>query len=343
MVVEQYQISAPFNGHMLRVALEPGDIVEQGKTLVARLLPNPLNAKELQQANASVQAATSNVGVAEATLKQAKSAYDLALHRAQRSAVQVASGTTSIDNNEQLQKEVEIAQAAISKASSMLAMRVAELNNAKALQMGAGAEFGSTEIVDITSPITGKVLSVIEKSDKVLIAGEPIVLLGDFSQGIEIVIEMLSSDALQVNAGQQALIKGWLNQHYVNGTITRIEPKGFIKTSALGVEERRVNVIVKPNILTDIPHNVGHGFRVDVAVVLWQVSKAILVPTSATFRDSSDWAVFVVEDGTAQLKKIEIMNSNGMQTAVSSGLSENEQVIVYPSANITSGVRVSAR
>lgn len=342
-VVEQYQISAPISGHMLRVALEPGDTVEQGLTVVARMLPNPLTAKELQQAKASVQAANANVGVAEATLTQAKSAYELAAHRAQRSAAQINSGAISIDENEQLQKALDIAQAAVSSASSMLAMRFAELENAKALQIGTDERNGNAEVVEIKSPITGKVLSVIEKSDKVLIAGEPIVLLGDFSQGIEIVIEMLSSDALQIKTGQQTLIIGWETNKALNGTITRIEPKGFIKTSALGVEERRVNVIVTPDNLRDIPSNVGHGFRVDMSVVLWQAVDTLLVPTSATFRDNLDWAVFVVEDGKAQLRKIEIIKSNGVQTAVSSGLSESEQVILYPSTNVNLGVSVRAR
>lgn len=341
-VTEQYQVSAPINGHMLRVELEPGDLVEQGITVVARMLPNPLSVKESLQAAAAVQVALSTVEAAKATLQQAESAMILASHRAQRAKL-MPKGTVSDDENEQLQQNLESGKASVASAKSMLNVRLAELENARALQLGSLDKYNNIEVVEVKSPISGKVLNVIEKSDKVLLAGAPIMLLGDFNDGIEIVVELLSSDAVSATKNQDVIIKNWQGNRSVTGSIVRIEPRGFIKTSALGVEERRVNVIVKLHDISDIPVNLGHGFRVDVSVVLWQSDQATLVPSSALFRDNGEWSVFTVENGTAKLRKISIEKNNGTHASVLDGLVKGDQVILYPSAELIDGKRVARR
>ncbi|WP_299074466.1 HlyD family efflux transporter periplasmic adaptor subunit [uncultured Paraglaciecola sp.] len=346
-VDELYQVSAPISGRMLRIDLKPGDPVRKGETIIARILPNLLSVKESQLAKANVQIALSTVNAAKATRKRLASEFSLVAQRAKRALAQIKVGAISVDENDKFQQDVISKKSELAAATSMLKVHESELARAKATLVGSVQTINQSqeplEIVDVKAPITGRVLDIAEKNETVLQAGAPILTLGNVKDDLELVIEMLSSDAVQVKVGQSVLLQNWNAQQTGNGTITRIEPKGFIKTSSLGVEERRVNVIVKPNPTEKIPLNLGHGFRVDASIIVWEDNNTTIVPVSAMFREQQKWAVFVIENDKTQLRHITIEQNNGTLASVAEGLSVNEQVVLYPSAELTNNLAVARR
>lgn len=348
-VDELYQVSAPFSGRMLRIPLKPGDQVRKDETIIARMLPNLLSVKESQQAQANVQIALATVDAARATLKRVESEYILAKHRAERAANQIAVGAISIDENDKYQQDVQSKTSELAAAESMLNVHLSELASAKVALVGSVADNKDTQvplkIVDVFAPISGKVLNIIEKNETVLMAGSGILTLGDVKDSLEIVIEMLSSDAVQVQVqvGQKVLLHNWIGDQTGHGTITRIEPNGFIKTSSLGVEERRVNVVVKPNDSQVIPTNLGHGFRVDASIIVWENDQATIVPVSAMFREQGEWSVFVIENGKTQLRQIKVERNNGTLANVVSGLKSGDSVVLYPSSELNHNESVASR
>lgn len=346
-VDELYKVSAPISGRMLRIHLKPGDQVRKDETVIARMLPNLLSVKEYQQAKANVQIAEATVDVAKATLKGVESEYVLAKHRAVRATNEVAVGAISVDENEQYQQQVQSKASELAAAESMLNVHISELANAKAALVGSVADNENSqdtlEIVDVLAPISGKVLNIIEKNETVLMAGAPILTIGDVNDSLEIVIETLSSDAVQVQLGQDVLLHNWNGDQTGQGTISRIEPNGFIKTSALGVEERRVNIVVEPNHSQVMPLNLGHGFRVDASIIVWESDQATIVSVSAMFREQGKWAVFVVEEGKTQLKKIAVERNNGTLASVTEGVEPGEMVVLYPSAELSDNTSVVSR
>lgn len=341
-VTELYTVSAPISGHLLRTTLKSNDVVEQQKTIVARILPSSLSNKEAKQAQAVLQAAQASIAVAQAALTQAQSQQKLAHQQAKRSTQQINVGAVSVAENEQTQQQADYADAALASAQAVLSVRRAELANAKAALIGAN-NTGVNETVDVVAPISGKVLRVIEESEKTLAVGAPILEIGDIANGLEVAVELLSSDAVQVQKGQRVIISNWGSDEPLQGVISRIDPLGFIKTSALGVEERRVKAIIQLQNLPSSASNLGHGFRVDVAIVIWEKTQTIKVPASALFRENGQWTVFVVNQGKAQLRQVSIENNNGTEASVLKGLQLDERVILYPTAVLSDGLAVVQR
>ena len=198
-------------------------------------------------------------------------------------------------------------------------------------------------MMELIAPISGKILGVVEESEKVLVAGAPILEIGDVNNGLEVIVELLSSDAVQINAGQKVLVTNWGGEETLQGVVSRIEPLGFIKTSALGVEERRVKAIVALNKLQNTAVNLGHGYRVDVAIVVWEKSNTIKVPSSALFRENKQWAVFVVNHSKAQLRTVTVEKNNGTEASILQGLQVDERVILYPASDLVNGAAVAQR
>lgn len=167
--------------------------------------------------------------------------------------------------------------------------------------------------------------------------------IGDTKRDLEVLVELLSTDAVQVSSGDRVLIENWGGDRPLEGTVARIEPQGFTEISALGVEEQRVNTIVR---LTDPRFdqvNLGSGFRVEARIIVWEDRNAIIVPSSALFREQGDWAVFVVENGRAERRLVKIGRNNGTQAQVVDGLGKGETVILYPASDISDGTRVERR
>jgi HlyD family secretion protein len=173
-------------------------------------------------------------------------------------------------------------------------------------------------------------------------SGAPLIEIGNPGK-LEIVVDLLSGDAVKIELGQRVLIEAWGGEIPLNGVVRRIEPFGFTKVSALGIEEQRVNVLVD---LTDSPsrwQKLGHGFRVEPRIILAESNDALKVPRAALFRESGEWAVFVNQNGRAELRKVALGLENGLEAEILSGLGEGEQVVLQPGDRVSPGVRLQER
>jgi HlyD family secretion protein len=196
--------------------------------------------------------------------------------------------------------------------------------------------------VTLRSPATGVVLERLRESEAVVAAGTPLVTVGD-PAALEIVADFLSPDAVRIEAGQPVLVERWGEDAPLHGRVRRVEPFGFTRVSALGVEEQRVDVIVQ---LTDPPERwrrLGDGYRVTVRVVVWQGEDVLTVPASSLFRSEGRWQLFVAEGGAARLRTVEVGQVNEALAEITGGLEPGERVVAYPSERVADGVRIAAR
>jgi HlyD family secretion protein len=349
-----YVVSAPIAGRLLRVEVEPGDAVQGGETIIARMLPLPPSALDIrtrEQARAAVGAAEAALRVARADLNKSiadKDLADLDLDRIRKLQKKGIVAQAELDRAEQAWRS---ANASLDTAKAAISMREADLANVRARLISfsetpvPGNSVADTEddAIPLTAPVPGRILQVMQKSETTLAAGSPILEIGDISNDLEIVVELLSTDAVQVSAGNRVIIDRWGKPYPLSGIVERVEPWGFTKFSALGVEEQRVNAIIKFTDPLERRESLGHGFRVETRIVVWDAEDALTVPSSALFREKGKWAVFVVVDGRAHFKPIEIGQSNGVHAEILSGLEKGEKLILYPGPGITDGTRVEQR
>lgn len=348
-VHEAYVVSTPLAGRLLRVNLAPGDPVEKDKTVVARMLPtNPaaLDIRTKEQARAAIASAEAALRVSQADLNRAIADRDLAATDLDRARRLFEGGTVSQAALDRAERSWRAVEASVDTARAAISMRIADLETAQAQLIGmeqATAVPTDGESIPLTAPISGRVLRVIQQSETILPAGAPVLEIGDIEGDLEIVVELLSTDAVRVSEGDRVIIENWGRAEPLNGVVSRIDPWGFTKYSALGVEEQRVNAVIH---FTDPPEtraSLGHGFRVETRIVVWENPDALLAPSSALFRDGGAWAVFVVRDGVAMQRSVEVGQNNGVTAEILSGLEAGEQVILYPSAALSDGARVVAR
>jgi len=196
--------------------------------------------------------------------------------------------------------------------------------------------------VTIRSPIDGVVLRRIRESEAVVPMGEPLIEIGDVTH-IEIVSDLLSADAVRIRSGDGVLIEQWGGGMTLEGRVRRVEPSGFTKLSALGVEEQRVNVIIDFVDREEAARYLGDAYRVEIRIVTWETDHAVKVPTGSLFRTGEDWSVFAVADGLAELRIVEIGQRNGLEAEVLSGLAEGDRVVMHPSDQVADGVAVIER
>jgi len=198
------------------------------------------------------------------------------------------------------------------------------------------------DYVEVYSPVSGSVLQVVNESEGVVAAGTPLIEVGD-PQQIEVEADLLSTDAVAVEAGQRVFVEGWGGQRPLEGVVHRIEPYGFTKISALGVEEQRVKVLIE---LTD-PHErwqrLGHGFRVQPRIILAEAKGVLKVPRAALFRDGERWAVFVADDGVARLRHVDLGLQNSLEAQVVGGLDAGMLVVLQPGDRVSDGTLIVAR
>lgn len=352
-VRDAYTVSAPVDGRLLRVEVRPGDVVSAGKSVVARMVPSaptPLDARDETGARAALAAAEAALKLARADRERAVADRDLAQVQLRRIRGLRSSGAASQLQLDQAEREARTTAAALHNAEAAIAVRDAERKGALSRlrrfgDKGAGTETTATNVIPICAPADGRVLRVMRESEGPLSAGTPLMEVGDVENGLEVVIELLSSEAVRVTSGDRVVLSGWGGDRPLNGIVEKIEPFAFTKVSALGVEEQRVNVVVRFTDLQESLGRLGHGFRVEARIVVWEDRDALTVPSSALFRSDGDgkWAVFVVEDGIARLRTIEAGRDNGIEAQVLDGLRPGEQVILYPASDLTDGARVVRR
>lgn len=344
-VRELYVAAAPISGAMERVVLQPGDAVVAGETKLTAIRPatSPLiDTRTRAQLQAAVEAARAAVAVAEAEVARTDTDHGLAQAELERAKPLLARELISRQRYDALAAAEQGLADALRAARAALKVRRSELMMAQAaLEPSAPGSGEGCQCIDVLSPVDGVVLRVLRESEGPVLQGTAILEIGDPHE-IEIVVDLLSEDAVAVNPGDAAEITGWGGPE-LEARVRRIEPFAFTKLSALGIDEQRVNVVLDLVAGQAAAERLGHGYRVDVAVITSRAEGVIVVPMTALFREGSDWAVFAVERGRARLKRIETGRMNTSQAEVLSGLSENETVIEHPSDRVRDGVSVASR
>ena len=344
-VRERYTVSAPVAGTLARIELHEGDVVEPG-AVIARLLPlaSPLLDPESRAAaQARLSAAIDSSSQAQATVARA----DIANEEAKRDLARTR-GLTEHGGAAPVQLDQAAADARMREAELASAKFAARVSEHEIGQMRAAlARYtpGATtsEQIVITSPVHGQVLHIFHKSEGVVAAGTALLEVGD-PAALELVTDVLSEDAVGIHAGMQARVTHWGGDAPLAARVRRVEPAAFTKTSALGVEEQRVNVILDLDATNDSPlRSLGDGFALEIEITTWSTPAALQVPSSALFRDGSEWALFVVRNGTAHKQHVIAGHPGPLQTEITSGVVENDVVIIHPGAGVHDGVGVTFR
>jgi HlyD family secretion protein len=377
---EKYMVSAPLNGRILRISLEPGDEVIAGKTLLTMIEPRApelLDARSIAQAEARVKAAGATLRQVEPKLEEARLAQahaETELMRARQAAQRNGITPAALDDAEYLYRQQsealraariaeEIARFELQQAEAAL-IRSRPLSDEPA--DGDGDALGpsgtlTSAVTDVAhgngpyesngngswnfpiySPISGLVLRVLQESAAVVTPGASLVELGDPTD-LEVEIDVLSRDAVNIEPNDLVYLEHWGGSRPLIGRVRTVEPSGFTKISTLGVEEQRVYVIVD---LVERPEErsaLGDGFRVEARVVIDEAKGALKVPTSALFRVGSESAVFQVVDGVVRQQTVRIGRQNGLEAEVLEGLAEGDRVVLHPSDQIEAGVQVRQR
>jgi HlyD family secretion protein len=340
---EVFRVSAPVGGSLTRVTVHAGDVVTEGQAVasIRPVAPGLLDDRSRRIAQATAEAAASAVDLAAANLAQAEAQRDFAAAELERTLTLADRGLVPARIEQQVVLEASTAESNVSAARATLLMRQQEFERAQAsLIEGDGDTEASVCCVEVRAPASGQVLSVLTESAQVVQPGTPLLDIGDPGD-LEVVIEVLSSDAVRISEGATATIEGWGGEPLA-ARVTRIEPTATTRISALGIEEQRTKVTLA---FTDEPgkrQRLGHGFHVIAKVVVWEGHSLVTVPMGSLFRHGDQWAVFVVEDGVATVRVVTLGERNPDYAVVESGLAPNEVVILHPGDTITDGVRVVA-
>lgn len=341
-VRDRYVVSAPVPGRMRRIELEPGDPVVASKTVLARFEPSDpalLDARTRAELEARVKASESALGGARADRDRLRAEQAFAQSELKRAKQLVTEKVISAREMEVAERQAQMVERALQSADFAVRTAAYQLQQARAglTQSRAG---GAT--IPLYSPVNGVVLRRLHESEAVVPTGQPLLEIGNVAD-LEIVSDLLSSAAVRVRAGQPVLIEQWGGDTALRGRVRRVEPSGFTKISALGVEEQRVNAIVD---FEDPPQHrlaIGDGYRVEVRIIVSSRENVLKVPVSSLVRHGTDWALYAVENDRATRRIVQIGERNGLEAEVTGGLSGGERIIVYPSDAIADGVKVTSR
>src|SRR5262249_4304566 len=304
-----YTVSAPLAGKLLRIAahLEDhhvGDPVTAGETIVAvmqPMVPSFLDVRSRQELEAAVAAADAAGQLAASQIRRAEAAPDFSRTELQRAQSLARSETISAKALDKAKLDVETSGAALASARAQYAVRQSERASAAARLIDPTSVTQQPSpacCVQIRAPVSGRILKIIQESEAVIPAGASIMDIGD-PLDMEVVADLLSNDAVQIVPGTPVRIDGWGGSP-IRGRVKRVDPAGFLKVSALGIEEQRVRTTID---FVDPPEawvRLGHDYRVIVHVTVWSSENALTVPVGALFRVGDDWAAFAVKDGRAR-------------------------------------------
>ncbi|HOA92496.1 MAG TPA: efflux RND transporter periplasmic adaptor subunit [Quisquiliibacterium sp.] len=331
---DRFVLSAPVAGRLARIALHDGDAVTGGQ-VVAEIAPLPLSTREREEIVARVAAADALQREAEQRVRHADEDLAQAQRELERTRRLVAEKFVAPQAAERAQN---LERTAASEAEAARQRARAAAADAQAARAGLAATRAGG-LVQVRAPMAGRILRVHDASERVVAAGTPLMVVGDLAH-LEVVVELLSSDAVKVAAGMPVLIDGWGGDRALRATVRRVEPYAVTKVSALGIEEKRVNVVAD---FVDPPGAIGDGYRITARIVVWQAEQVLKVPVSALFRCAEAWCVFVVDGGRARRRTVEIGQRNLTEAEVRAGLEAGMRVIRYPSNAVEEGVRVNVR
>ncbi len=345
-VIDRFQVSAPVAGIAGRIALEVGDPVSRGQTLL-EIVPAPppfldLRRKEANQAR--FDAAKAALESAKERERAASAREEYARASLERTAKLHEGGFASKDALEAAESESRQELAALRSAEFAVQVAESELEAARAELLSSTAKGSRSrgERVPVRSPVAGSVLAIPHKSEGAVAEGEPLLTIGD-PRSIEVEVDVLSADAVRIRPGQRVLFTRWGGEGTLEGKVKTVEPAGFTKVSALGVEEQRVLVIADITSPKETWAGLGDGYRLEASFLLWEGEEVLQVPSGALFRHGDRWGAFAVENGRARMRPVQVGKRNGLSAEILSGLSDGESVIVHPSEQIRDGTRVRLR
>jgi HlyD family secretion protein len=357
---DKYVVLAPVHGNLGRIELHAGDAVEEGMVLatiepIAPPLLDPLQRRELdarasasaaaaRQAAASVARAENDARFAARDLERVTSLVQQgSLSRADLDTAELAAARAAKEAESArfgarvARHEREMAKVAVERA----ALVVGEDSGRAKKPKPAATETPHAEALQIHAPVAGKVLRVLRTSEGVVQPGEPLLEVADLA-ALEIVLDVLTTDAVRIAAGDDVELIRWGGEDPLHGRVRLVEPAAYTKVSALGVEEQRVDVII--DILEPVGQRprLGDGFALDVEVIVWRRDQALVLPLSALFRDEQGWSCYVIEAGFAKPRRVEIGQRNDFEVEVLAGVVEGEQVILHPGDRVHDGSLVEA-
>jgi HlyD family secretion protein len=351
-----YTVSAPITGKVLRISQRPGEagpsrhVGDQvsADTVVAIMQPTTpgfIDFRSREEGEAAVTAAEAAVRYAESEVRRLEAAvafYRTEFDRAQNLAPRQAISIQALDK---AKFDAETNEAALTSAKAQVAVwqGVRAGLAARLIEPAAApaAPNNPSCCIEIRAPVTGRVLKINQQSEAAIQTGTPLIEIGD-PLDLEVIADLLSSDAVQISQGASVQIDGWGGPP-IRGRVTRVDPAGFLKVSALGIEEQRVRVTID---FVDPPERwsrLGHDYRVTVHVTVWSTDDALTVPVGALFRKGDEWAVFTVQDGRVHTTTVQISHRNGRVAEVLAGLSKDDQIVLHPSDRIADGARVAQR
>ena len=342
-VRERYVVSAPLAGRVERIDLEPGDPVKQGQ-MVAMLTPTApafLDARTARELQERIGAADAQLSRARAETQKAIAQRSQARADLDRQAKLATEGFVSATAREQAALALQVAERAVQAARHGEEAARHELEQTRAaLRRYESGTLGPKW--EVTSPVDGAVLKVVQKSEGPVALGAPLLELGD-ARSLEAVVDVLSQDAVAIRPGMPARLELGTGVAPLAASVRLVEPAAFTKISALGVEEQRVNVILDFVEPLDKVQTIGDAFRVEASIVVYKQEDALKVPVGALFREGEAWSVFVAEGARARKRAVKVPRRNGVEALVEEGLKPGEQVIVYPSDALKDGSRLSSR
>ena len=338
-VRDRFAISAPITGNLERVELEAGAPVTDGQVVahIRPLDPALLDRRTRDEAAARLSAALAHQHQADTQIARATAARDLAIRDADRARRLADRTAIPAAEREHAELAERLAIADVSTAELARTAAGAEVAAARAV-LGGGSGGAAAPPFPVRAPAAGRVLRIVRDSAGPVMAGAPLLEVGD-PGALEVVVDVLSSDAARITSGMEVRLESWGGDRPLAGRVRAIEPSAFTRISALGVEEQRVKVIAT---IDDVPPTLGDGFRVEARIITWR-GDVLVVPASAVFRDHGRWAVYAEDGGRARLRPVELGHHGRLDVEVEGGLAPGARVVLHPSDQVADGVRLAPR
>jgi HlyD family secretion protein len=347
-VKEIYRISAPITGKLERVAIQVGDRVLAGQR-IARVRPVDPPIRDMRSRlvmSATSKAAGAAVLLAEAQVRQAETDLKFARSDLARAQTLTDKGVISSRAREEAELNLSVKQAEVRKAEAGLELRRREFQSARMHELEPnqmqlqGAE--DQCCIAITAPSSGVVLKVLTESEQVVQAGTTLLETGD-PHDLEIVVDLLSSDAVGIAPGTSARIEDWGGDGVLEAKVRRVDPAAFTKVSALGIEEQRVNVVLDFVSAPETWRDLGHAFKVTVRIIRSDRDDVLRIPLGALFRRDQDWAVYTTRNGRAKLTPVKLGKFSLTHAEALAGVTQEELVVMFPSDKVSDKTAVKQR
>ena len=342
---ERYTVSAPLSGRLTRIALKAGDAVHADDVVAAIAsspapLLDPRSRREAEERLGTIEAASER---AKAGVERAQAQFDQARTDLDRARTLAATGSATTQALERAELAMRVADRELSATQFQNHAAEHELNQARALLARYQDDTRSNpDIWTVTAPVAGVILRVAQESKSIIQSGAPLLEIGD-TRDLEIVVDVLSTDAVEIRPGADVVIDHWGGTGTLSGKVQRVEPAAFTKVSTLGVEEQRVNVRIDLSSPAERWAGLGDGYQVDTRITVFSQDDAAIIPTGALFRRGESWHAFVVNNGRAEDRELTVVRRSGKLTAVAAGVADGDRVIVYPGDRVSAGIRVKLR